>query len=81
MFKSGHVFIYREGLDPIEPQFIGDQMDRLYKLRGQPTGYDSESDEEQEAPETVVGPRIQSCIPREERESLQSIDKRVSWCE
>jgi hypothetical protein len=81
LFKRGHVFIYREGVDLVEPQFIGDQMDRLYKLRGQPTGYDSESDEEQEAPETAVGPRIQSCIPREERESLLSTDKRLNWCD
>jgi hypothetical protein len=30
LFKSGHVFIYREGADPIEPQLIGDRVDRLY---------------------------------------------------
>jgi hypothetical protein len=81
LFKRGHVFIYREGVDLIEPQLIGDRMDRLYKVRGQPTGYDSELDEEQEAPETVVGPRIHSCIPREERESLLSIGRRLSWCD
>jgi hypothetical protein len=81
LFKRGHVFIYREGVDLVEPQLIGDRMDRLYKLQGQPTGYDSESDEEQEAPETAVGPRIQSCIPREERESLLSTDRRLSWCD
>jgi hypothetical protein len=39
------------------------------------------SDEEQEAPETAVGPRIQSCILREERESLLSTDRRLSWCD
>jgi hypothetical protein len=33
--------------------------------------YDSTSDEEhEEAPEIVVAPRIQSCISREENESL-----------
>ena len=40
LFKREHVFIYREGVDPVEPQLIGDRMDRLYKLRGQPTVYD-----------------------------------------
>jgi hypothetical protein len=80
MFKRGHVFIYREGVDSVEPQLIGDRMDRLYKVRGQPTGFDSDSDEEQEALETV-GPRIQSCIPSEERESLLGTDMRLSWCD
>jgi hypothetical protein len=28
-----------------------------------------------------VGPRIQSCIPREERESLLSSDRRLNWCD
>jgi hypothetical protein len=46
LFKRGHVFIYWEGVDPVEPQLIGDQVDRLYILRGQPSGYDSTSDEE-----------------------------------
>jgi hypothetical protein len=81
IFKRVHVFIYREGVDPVEPQLIGDQMDRLYMMRGQPTGFDSELDEEQEAPETAVGQRIQSCIPREEMESLLSIGRRLSWCD
>jgi hypothetical protein len=81
LFKRGHVFIYREGADPVEPQLIGDWVDRLYMLRGQPSGYDLASDEEQEAPEIAVGPRIQSCIPREERESLLSTDRRLSWCD
>jgi hypothetical protein len=81
LFKRGHVFIYKEGVDPVEPQLIGDQVDRLYMLRGQPSGYDSASDEEQEAPETTMGPRIQSCIPREERESLLSTGRRLSWCD
>ena len=81
LFKRGHVFIYREGVDPVEPQLIGDQKDRLYMLRGQPLVYDSTSDEEQEALEIAVGPRIQSCISREERESFPSIDRRLSWCD
>jgi hypothetical protein len=43
--------------------------------------YDSTLDEEhEEAPETAVGPRIQYCIPREESESLLSIDRRLSEC-
>jgi hypothetical protein len=50
-------------------------------IRGQPTGYDSESDEEQEAPEIAVVPRVQSYISREERESLQSTGRRLNWCE
>jgi hypothetical protein len=65
----------------VEPQLIGDWVDRLYMLRGQPSGYDLASNEEQEAPKTVVGPMIYSCIPREERESLLSIDRRLSWCD
>jgi hypothetical protein len=68
-------------VDPVKPQLIGDRMDRLYMLRGKPSSYDSLSDEEQETLETVVGPRIQSCIPREERESLLSTSKRLSWCD
>jgi hypothetical protein len=81
LFKRGHVFIYRVGVDPMEPKLIGDRVDMLYMLRGKPSGYDSTSDEEQESPETTVGPRIQSCIPREERESLLSTDRRLSWCD
>jgi hypothetical protein len=43
--------------------------------------YDSTSDEEhEEAPETAMGPRIQSCIPREEGESLLSTGRRLSQC-
>jgi len=42
--------------------------------------YDSASDEEHEAPETAVGPRIQSCILREKRESLLSTGRRLSQC-
>jgi hypothetical protein len=46
LFKSEHVFIYREEADPVEPQLIGDRVDRLYIVREQPTVEDSESDEE-----------------------------------
>jgi hypothetical protein len=43
--------------------------------------YDSTSDEEhEESPEIAVGPRIQSCILREESESLLSTDRRIGWC-
>jgi hypothetical protein len=45
-----------------------------------PTGYDSALDEEKEASETAVGPRIQYCILREERESLLCTVRRLSWC-
>jgi hypothetical protein len=81
LFKRGHVFIYKEGVDLVETQLIDDWVDMLYLLRGQSSGYDSTSDEEQEAPETAVGPRIQYFIPREERESLVSINGRLSWCD
>jgi hypothetical protein len=81
LFRREHVFIYREGVDPVEPQLIGDRVDRLYMLQGQPSGYDSASDEEKEALETAMGPRIQSYIPREERESLLSTKRRLSWCD
>jgi hypothetical protein len=81
LFKSGHIFIYREGADPVKPRLIGDRIDRLYIVRGQPTVGDSESDEKQEAPKTAVGPRIQSRNLREERKSLLSTDRRLSWCE
>jgi hypothetical protein len=80
-FKRGHVFIYKEGEDSIEPQLIGDRVEMLYMLRGQPSGYDSMLDEDQEAPETEVGPRIQSYILREERESLLRNGRRPNWCE
>jgi hypothetical protein len=81
LFKREHVFIYREGVDSVELQLIGDRVDRLYMLRGQPSLYDSSSNEEhEEALETAMGPRIQSCIPREENESLLSTDMRLSWC-
>jgi hypothetical protein len=82
LFKREHVFIYREGVDPVELQMIGDRVDRLYMLRGQTSGYDLVSDEDhEEAPETTVGPRTQSCIPREENESLLSIGRRLNQCD
>jgi hypothetical protein len=46
LFKRGHVFIYREGVGLVEPQMIGDRMDRLYMSQGKPLGYDSALDEE-----------------------------------
>jgi hypothetical protein len=80
LFKREHVFIYREGVDPVELQLIDDRVDRLYMLRRQPSRYDSALDEEhEEAPETAMGPRIQSCIPREESESLLSTGRMLSW--
>jgi hypothetical protein len=79
LFKREHVFIYRQGVDPVELQLIGNQVDRLYMLRGQPSVYDSASDEErEEAPETAMAPRFQSCIPREESKSLLSTGRRLS---
>jgi hypothetical protein len=57
-FKREHVFIYKEGVDLVEIQLIGNRVNRLYMLRGQPMMYDSASDEEhEEAPETAVVPR------------------------
>jgi hypothetical protein len=32
LFKRGHVFIYREGVDLVEPQLVGDRLDRFYML-------------------------------------------------
>jgi hypothetical protein len=82
LFKRGHVFIYMEGVDPVEPELIGDRVDRLCMLRGQPSRYGSASEEEQEALETAVAPRIQSYIPREERgDSLLSTGRRLIWCD
>jgi hypothetical protein len=78
LFKREHVFIYRKGVDPMELQLIDNQVDKLYMLRGQPSVYDSTSDEREEAPETAMAPRIQSCIPREESESLLSIGRGLS---
>jgi hypothetical protein len=79
LFKREHVFIYREGVDPVELQLISNYVDRFYMLRGQPMMYDSTSDEERdEASETSVAPRYQSCISREENESLLSTGRRLS---
>jgi hypothetical protein len=59
LFKREHVFIYRQGVDPIELQLIDNRVDKLYMLRGQPLMYDSMLDEEhEEAPKTAVAPRI-----------------------
>ena len=59
LFKRERVFIYREGVDPVELQLISDWVDMLYMLQGQPSVYDSTSDEEhEEAHETGVVPRI-----------------------
>jgi hypothetical protein len=59
-FKREHVFIYREGVDPVELQLIDDRVDKLYMLQGQHSMYDSTSDEEhEECHETTVGPRFQ----------------------
>jgi hypothetical protein len=79
LFKREHVFIYREGVDPIELQLIDNPVNRLYMLRRQTLMYDSASDEErEEASETAVAPRYQSCIPREESESLLSTGRRLN---
>jgi hypothetical protein len=78
LFKRGHVFIYREGVELVEPQLIGDQVDRLYMLRGQPSGYNSTSNEEKEAPKTAVGPMIQSCIPREDTKSISIVYETIN---
>jgi hypothetical protein len=78
-FKREHVFIYRQRVDLVELQLSGNRVDRLYMLRGKPSVYDSTSDEEHgEAPETVEVPRIQSCISREESESLLSTGRRLN---
>jgi hypothetical protein len=45
LFKREHVFIYRQGVDPVELQLISNRVDRLYMLRGQPSVYDLVSDE------------------------------------
>jgi hypothetical protein len=79
LFKREHVFFYRQGLDPIELQLFDNRVDRLYMLRRQPSVYDSTSNEKrEEAPETAVAPRFQSCILREESKSLLSTGRRLS---
>ena len=72
----GHVYIYSERAGLIDPQLIGDRYDELYKFSAQPTVDDS--DEEQEAHEAAVAPRVQSRVPMEERESLLSTSRRLS---
>ena len=54
----GHVYIYTKRAGLIDPQLIGDRFGELYKFSAQPTVDDS--DEEQEAPEDAVAPRVQS---------------------
>jgi hypothetical protein len=77
-----HVIIYREGVDPVELQLIGNRVERLYMLRGQPSVYDSTSDEEhEEALETTMAPRIQYFISIEDSESLLSTGRRLSQCD
>jgi hypothetical protein len=79
LFKKEHVFIYREGVDLVELQLIDDRVDMFYMLRGQPSGYDSTSDEEhEEAHENAMVPSFHTCIPREESESLLSTDMRLN---
>jgi hypothetical protein len=66
LFKREHVFIYRQEVNPVELQLIGNRVNRLYMLRGYPLMYDSTLDEKHEdAFETAVAPRYQSCILRE----------------
>jgi hypothetical protein len=66
-------------VDPVELHLIGNRVDRLYMLRGQPMMCDSVSVEEREEDsETVVVPRYQCCTPREESESLLSTGRRLS---
>jgi hypothetical protein len=48
LFKRERVFIYREGVDPIDLQLIGNRVNRLYMLRRKPLMYDSVSDEKHE---------------------------------
>ena len=75
----GHVYIYLERVGLIYPYLIGDQFGELYKFSAQPTV--DESDEEQEAPEATVFPKLQSRVPMEERESLLSTGRRFSQYE
>ena len=55
---------------------IGDRFGEMYKFSAHPMI--DESDEEQEAPEVAVAPRVQSRVLMEERESLLSTGRRVS---
>ena len=70
------MFIYTRRERLINPQLIGDWFSALYKFSAQPTV--DESDEEQEAPEVAVAPRVQSRVMMEERESLLSTGRRLS---
>ena len=72
----GHVYIFSERVKLIDPQLIGDRFGELYKSSAQPMVDDS--DEEQEASETTVAPRVQSRVPMEERESLLRTGRRLS---
>ena len=54
----GHIYIYSERAGLIDPQLIGDRFGELYTFSAQPTI--DESNEEQEAPEAAVVPRLQS---------------------
>ena len=56
----GHVYIYSQRARLIDPQLIGDRFGELYKFSAQPMVDDS--DEEQEAPEVAVAPRVQSRV-------------------
>jgi hypothetical protein len=72
LFKREHVFIYREGVDPMELHLIGDRVKMLYMLRGQPSVYDSASDEEhEEAPSDYSGPK-DLVLHYERREQVSS---------
>ena len=72
----GHVYIFSKRAGLIDPQLIGDRFGELYKFSAHPTVDDL--DEEQEALETAVAPRVQSRDPMEERESLLSTGRRLS---
>lgn len=74
-----HVYIYLERVGMIDPQLIGDRFSELYNFSTQPTV--DESDEEQEAVEVAVVPRLQYRVSMEERESLLSTGRRLSQYE
>jgi len=78
------VFIYEEGDDP-NPVLIGDRVEGLYWLRGQPVmsefgGWiqDSSSEEDQRAPKADGVHRGQLIVSRGERESLLITGRRLS---
>ena len=72
----GHVYIYLGSAGLIDPQLIGDWFSEMYNFSAQPTV--DESNEEQEAPEAAVAPRVQSRVSMEEMESLLSTCRRLS---